>query len=568
MQTGLLKSARRALVTGASTLILTACATASAPFTADPAPRSVYGDYLAARWADASRDSDSAVSYYQSALSKDPQSPILAERAFFSALTSGDQAAVADFASRTLAADPDNRLARLTLAADALANRRYDDTLAMLDGVTLGPFNRVVGSLLSAWSQAGNGDAQAALDAIAAPGESGAFASLSGLHYALILARFHSPKAETAFRKAVENSALPAFATREYGRWLERENRVSDAQILYQARLKSAPNDAMTAAEMARLQAGRRPPEPLTPPEGAAIGVYGPAAALSAQEQTQLSQIYLEIALRLDPDFGPARVLLARLFSQDRRLNEADKLLAAMRGDSASAREAEIIRAQIKLVQGDEGAGIMLLRQAWKRTGDPHAGQSLAEALQIGQHWTESEAVLTELINQAGGNAAAELYYNRGIARERRNAWDLAKSDFRKALDLNPDYPEALNYLGYTMIERGEDSGEAFRLIQRAITLQPDAGYILDSLGWAHFSRGNYDLAVKNLERAASLQPADATINSHLGDAYWMAGRRLEARFQWERALTLDPEPAIGAALNEKLKHGLDGSGANLAANP
>ena len=564
MTAGLKHKVRRALGAGVSILALAACSTASAPFAGD-APRSVYGDYLAARWADARNHSGDAVSYYQRALEKEPESAFLAERAFFSALTSGDQAAAADFATRTMQTDPDNRLARLTLAADALAERRYNDTLMLLDQTTLGPFNRVVGSLLIAWAEAGKGNAQAALDAIAAPNESGAFASLSGLHYALILAKFERPGAEEAFQSAVETSALPSFAIREYGRWLERAGRVDEARSLYEDRLAESPNDAVTQAEMARLVSGQRPPAPVTAAEGAAIGVYGPAAALSTQEQTQLSQIYLEIALRLDPEFGPARVLLARLFSQDGRLAEADRLLAALQPNAASALEAEIIRAQIKLVQGDTETGIALLQEAWRRSGDRQAGQSLAEALRIAERWEEAETVSTTLIQRAGEAADGELYYGRGIARERQNKWPSARSDFRRALQQSPDDPEILNYLGYTMVERGENIDEAFGMIERAIMLRPRAGYIVDSLGWAHYKRGDYAEAVTHLERAVALEPADATINAHLGDAYWMTGRRLEARFQWERALSFDPEPSIEQELAEKLENGLNSTPSSMA---
>jgi len=548
--------ARRAFAAVAAIAVLAACSSASVPFGSQP--RSVYADYLAARWADASNDPAAAVDYYQRALAKEPDSALLAERAFFSALTSGDQAAVADFARVTIAADPENRLARLTLAADALEARRYDETLAYLDDTALGPFNRVVGSLLIAWAHAGKGDAEAALEAIAAPNESGAFASLSGLHYALILARFDQAGAEEAFRTAVTTSALPAFAVREYGRWLERAGRGDDARAVYAARLGQSPNDVITAAELERLDTGGRTPPRLRVAEAAAIGVYGPAAALSSQEQTQLSQIYLELALRLDPEFGAARVLLARLFSQDRRLEDADSLLAAMRPDSAFALEAEIIRAQIKLVQGDLETGVALLEEAWRRSGDPQAGESLSEALRIGERWSDAEAVSTRLIERAGEDAAAELFYGRAIARERMNDWSGAKTDFRAALARDPANADILNYLGYTMIERDEDIDQAFALIERAVALRPDAGYIVDSLGWAHFKRGHYAEAVRHLERAAALEPGEPTINDHLGDAYWMVGRRLEARFQWERALSLDPTDSERRALARKLESGLD----------
>ena len=91
----------------------------------------------------------------------------------------------------------------------------------------------------------------------------------------------------------------------------------------------------------------------------------------------------------------------------------------------------------------------------------------------------------------------------------------------------------------------------------KAVELKPNDGYIIDSLGWAHYRLGEYDEAAKHLERAVELRPEDPIINDHLGDAYWRAGRRLEAKFQWQHAKDNKPEPADLANIEKKLKQGL-----------
>ena len=106
----------------------------------------------------------------------------------------------------------------------------------------------------------------------------------------------------------------------------------------------------------------------------------------------------------------------------------------------------------------------------------------------------------------------------------------------KKALELFPDQPLVLNYLGYSWVDQGVHLDEGMDMIRRAVEQRPDDGYIVDSLGWAYFRTGNYDEAVKNLERAVELKPEDPTINDHLGDAYWRVGRTLEAHFQWSQA--------------------------------
>jgi Flp pilus assembly protein TadD len=94
-------------------------------------------------------------------------------------------------------------------------------------------------------------------------------------------------------------------------------------------------------------------------------------------------------------------------------------------------------------------------------------------------------------------------------------------------------------------------------MIEKAVRLKPDDGYIVDSLGWAHYRLGNFQDAVKYLEQAVVLRPEDATLNDHLGDAYWRVGREREARFQWDQALKLNPEPADAEKMKEKLERGL-----------
>jgi len=155
------------------------------------------------------------------------------------------------------------------------------------------------------------------------------------------------------------------------------------------------------------------------------------------------------------------------------------------------------------------------------------------------------------------------LYYARGISKERLDDWPAAEADFREALELNPDQPQVLNYLGYSLVEHQQNLDEALAMIERAVAAQPQAGYIVDSLGWALYRLGRYDEAVGHMERAAELMAVDPVVNDHLGDVYWAVGRHTEARFQWQRALSfvdweeaseeLDPD-----RIRRKLEVGLD----------
>jgi len=91
-------------------------------------------------------------------------------------------------------------------------------------------------------------------------------------------------------------------------------------------------------------------------------------------------------------------------------------------------------------------------------------------------------------------------------------------------------------------------------MIEKAVSIRPNDGFIIDSLGWAFFQLGKYNQAVKYLEKAASLEPEDPVINDHLGDAYWLTNRRLEARFQWLRSLSQNPMDQRKELIGEKLR--------------
>ena len=149
------------------------------------------------------------------------------------------------------------------------------------------------------------------------------------------------------------------------------------------------------------------------------------------------------------------------------------------------------------------------------------------------------------------------VYYFRGICFERARQWDTAEADLKKALELFPEQPQVLNYLGYSWIDQGVNLDEGMRMIRRAVEQRPEDGYIIDSLGWAYYRLGQYDEAVKHLERAVELRPEDPTINDHLGDVYWRVGRLHEAKFQWSHAQDLKPEPEELLKIEEKLKVGL-----------
>ncbi len=170
----------------------------------------------------------------------------------------------------------------------------------------------------------------------------------------------------------------------------------------------------------------------------------------------------------------------------------------------------------------------------WTRLGDI-LGQTQSHA--------EAAAAYEKALDLAKDGVEAQhplwaLWLLRGSALTQAGDWPGGKAALEEARRLAPEQPVVLNFLGYSQLERRENLAEAEKLIGEASRLQPDDAAITDSLGWAHYVRGDVPKAIELLERAAQGQPADAAIAEHLGDAYYSAGRRYEARYVWQAALT------------------------------
>ena len=111
--------------------------------------------------------------------------------------------------------------------------------------------------------------------------------------------------------------------------------------------------------------------------------------------------------------------------------------------------------------------------------------------------------------------------------------------------------------MAYSWLDRNLNLDKAVKLLEKAVKLEPNDGYIIDSLGWAFYLTGLIDKSIFYLEKAVSMMPNDATLNDHLGDAYWKSGRRKEASSQWKRVLIIEPNFKNKEKILEKLELGI-----------
>ena len=541
-------------------LTLSACTAMPGGFLApQDEPQSVYGAYLAARYAGASRDVDASARFYADALAFDPDSELISERAFLAALLAGDFAH-ADATAEAAAGDQGaSRLARLYIDAADLAGARLT-----APGETSGPdpFSAMISQMIDAWALIDRRRRAAARELAESVDTPFSVTGHLLVHRALILeAAGDFDQAEQAYRAATLSLDLDDFTTVLLGEFLERRDRGAEARALYADRLAETPGreDPEISAALARVEAGRRAPRFPAADEAAARALFAPAALLTSQAPVDYSALYLRIIQRLDPAFQRNTMALAQML-EELSLNTAAIETYRGAGEGPFKAEAAINAAWLAFRSGDRSAALEQARTLAGETRREGPRLLLADMLRASGRCEEAAAIYDAVTERRRTSGEAldwrPLYYG-GICRQTIEGWLAAEPYFLQALEIAPDEPRLLNHLGYNWIVIGSRPDEGFELVSRAAELEPANGAILDSLGWGHFKQGRIEEAVRWLERAVERSPSDPTINWHLGDAYAAAGRNLEARFQWRRALELDPDPREEALVGRRLELGL-----------
>jgi tetratricopeptide (TPR) repeat protein len=543
---------------------------AAAPFQIGAQPSSALqstntsasGSYLAARHAGQQRDAAAAASYYRAALKRDPNNPELLDRAFLSFLVDGDVDEAVKFAERVAQADKNDRVARLVLGVNALKRKQYASAKRDLAQSIRGPITDLTASLLSAWSTFAANDSKgaiAAIDHLAGPDWYAIFKDLhAGLIYDLAV---NQKEAGKRLERAHKLDSTALRVVQAYGSWLSRNRSPKEALAVFEAFDKALPRHPLVMESMEKLKAGEKLPALVTNAQaGAAEALYGLGASLGRRGGEDLGLVYLQLSLFLSPSHPLALLSLADLYESLKKPELAIKIYERVPPGSPLHRNAAIqMAANLDSLERADDAQKHLEALIKQNPDDLEAIMALGNVLRGHKKFAECANVYSKGIATISKPEKANwiVFYFRGICYERSKQWAKAETDLKKALELFPDQPHVLNYLGYSWIDQGVKLDEGMEMIKKAVQQRPDDGYIVDSLGWAYYRLGNYEEATKQLERAIELKPEDPTINDHLGDAYWRVGRVLEAKFQWAHARDLKPDAEELPNIEEKLKSGL-----------
>ncbi|MBS0297017.1 MAG: tetratricopeptide repeat protein [Proteobacteria bacterium] len=522
--------------------------------------RSLYGAFLAGREAMREGDAQTGAQLLVGAANTEPADSLLRDRAFTAALIAGDVGSAARFAPpATEPASPVRDLGRVTRAIEALSIGK-GDALAELSAPVAAP-HHAAAMLLTPYAQAAAGQWDKATAPHDADGERlvelldrAARAQLLELHG-------QTAEAEVLYKGLATDPFAAALYQTSYGEFLERRGRWEDAIAFYNEAMKGPAADAALVQARQRALRHDRPPAAPDIRHGAAQAMSYASAAMGAGRQAELSLIYAYLALRLDPGLDQAYVFAGDAMVLAHNEAEARAAWDKVRPGSGYYAEARLRTAYSFQRSGDIPAGLQALRMVMSAAPmNLQAQYSYADLLQTHGDYAESAQMLDKLVAEGGDRDWRVLFMRAGV-RDKLGRWDEAKADLDAAIAIAPNEPDLLNYLGYNLIDRGEDVPRGMSLVERAVAGRPNSGAMKDSLGWAHYRLGDYAKAVEVLEAAVLLDPSDAATNDHLGDAYWRVGRKDEAGFQWRRVLTLQAEASLKASVEAKLRDGLKDAG-------
>jgi len=303
-----------------------------------------------------------------------------------------------------------------------------------------------------------------------------------------------------------------------------------------------------------------------------------------------LAQFYVE-----QKRYAEARAIFERFWAADKSNRDYEFAIAALAVQMKDWQSAEKLFEDLKTAKYDENGGVELYlaqiaeetgrfalaferyravpdgERAWiaklraatmlaKQNRMADAQRYLADlpAVTIEQR-TQVRQAQAQLLRDAGDNAGAyavltqalveqpdqpDLLYDIAMVAEKLDKIDVLESRLSQLIALNPDNAQALNALGYTLVDRTTRTAEGAALIERAHKLDPKDPFILDSMGWAQFRMGNFDAAETYLRQALT-ERGDAEIAAHLGEVLWAKGERTRAREVWQSQLKSTPDNPV-----------------------
>tara|TARA_B100001013_G_scaffold67300_1_gene35183 strand:- start:273 stop:1958 length:1686 start_codon:yes stop_codon:yes gene_type:complete len=383
---------------------------------------------------------------------------------------------------------------------------------------------------------------------------------LRNLNLALLHEFFNkNDEALIYYQKSINAFTQPSYRLVEISaNAFERNGNFEKAKDIYTKFLSNSNDNLLIENSLKRIEKKKVPNKLIINLNDVIAELFSTIASTFHSDFTNnFSIIYSHFSLYLKKDFEVAQLYLAELLESDKKYLDANNLYKNIKPSSSFYWHAKLKKARNLELLGENENSILILKKMSNEKKDRYdALKLLGDIYRNYDKYNEAIKFYNEGVSRIKRIEVThwELLYSRGIAYERNDEWNLAEKDFLKILELIPDQPDVLNYLGYSWIEQNINLDQAKKFILKAADIRPMDPYIIDSLGWAYFNLKEYDKAVKELERAINLKPTDPIINDHLGDAYLKVNRELEAIYQWKKAIDFKPENDLEKKIEKKIK--------------
>lgn len=514
--------------------------------------RSASGSYLAGLYAKQQSDIIVASNFYKQALKFDPDNEALLRNTYALLTAEGHIREAAKYARMITAKNPSRTLPAIISAVQYINEGQFEKARADLMPLDASGFNEFLVPLLMAWVDVGQENYDSAIKKLKE--NKGAFSEiLLNFHMGLIYdLADNKEKAVKYYAKiTAKPEEMSVRALQIICNFYDRNDEHEKSIELVKEYGKQNPDSNVAVWMLERYEHGYSKNRIIKgTKEGVAEVLFSLAASFQGRGNG-MAMIFSWLTLHLDPDFDLAELLLGTIYESQGSYEKAKEVYAMIGENSPVYYPTQVRIAENLSRLGQTEAAVAKLRQiATSKNDVPDIMMELGDLFRTEERYEEALTAYLSALDIVGASNDTSnwvVYYSLGVTLERLDRWSEAEAYFIKALEIEPNHPLVLNYLGYSWLEKGMHIKEAFAMIGNAVAQRPADGFIVDSLGWAYYMTGKYEAAVQSLEHAVELNPGSSVINDHLGDAYWKVNRKREAGYQWKRALQIDVDDELSA---------------------
>ena len=410
-------------------------------------------------------------------------------------------------------------------------------------------FKDFIGNILIMWSKASQGKKNESFNLLTEIPEQ--YRHLKNTQISFLKCYFDSPDTQNSFQELIQskdyNFSRYNFFLINY---LIFNNKDSQAyEIIKESRKNHSSNLLLKETEnfftINKKKKIKRFFNCKDPKDSIAEFFYIIANLYSSEEDYQLSNFYLKISLLLNKNFASNNALLAENFYYQKKYKLSQKVYKILKlvGPNYFWHSVKSI-ASIQLKNKNKNFSFSKLEKAIKSMSNLNYEHyyDFANFYKDNEKYEKSIEYYSLALNEIPNEnfLIPKILYRRGTSYERLGDWEKAEEDLVASLKILPDQAGVLNYLAYTWIDKGINLEQGMEMLKKANKIREGDGYIIDSLGWAHYALKNYIEAEKFLQMAVELLPNDPIINDHYGDSLWMNNKNIQARYVWKNVLNLE----------------------------